>query len=114
MMTFSLTPADLERAKAIANDFLMDALKLSEDGWEWFSVLQARNSRESWSAVEISIEGLPDKWIFHVLDTGYCDLSYTDLSYTSYSPVSAAASDTGLEDMPDRISTIVQAERSAA
>jgi hypothetical protein len=32
---------------------------------------------ETWYVVEIGVEGLSDKWVLQVYDTGECDPSYT-------------------------------------
>jgi hypothetical protein len=54
--------------------------------------------------VEIGIEGLPDKWIVQVYDTGECD--------PSCSPVKATETDIGLKDLPKTIVQILSIERS--
>ncbi|MGJ3248760.1 MAG: hypothetical protein ACFE0I_22140 [Elainellaceae cyanobacterium] len=57
--------------------------------------------------VEVGIEGLPDVWIFQVFDTGYCDPNYT-----FNTPIQKTESDTGLDEMPDRIADVIQFERT--
>lgn len=91
--------------RAIA--FLANDLELETDDREWFAVLDVRPIGETWYVVEIGVEGLPDKWVLQVYDTGECDPSYTFSS-----PVKATESDTGLEDMPEAIAQILMAERS--
>ncbi|MEM9447181.1 MAG: hypothetical protein AAGA75_01440 [Cyanobacteria bacterium P01_E01_bin.6] len=96
----------LDQAQQIALDFLINEWELSAEDSEWFSVLSCRAVGETWSVVEIGIEGLPDKWVLQVFDTGYCDPNYTFSS-----PVQASESDTGLDDMPERIAEIIASER---
>jgi len=94
-------------AGQVAIEFLMDDLAIPEDDREWFSVLNVRPIGETWSVVEIGVEGLPDQWILQVYDTGECDPSYTFKS-----PVEATESDTGLDDLPEAIAHILATERS--
>ena len=108
-MTALTTPITLDQAQHIALNFLVDEWDLSVDDRDWFSVLNCRAIGATWNVVEIGIEGLPDKWAFQVFDTGYCDPNYT---FTT--PVNASESDTGLDDMPERIAEIVQSERCAS
>ncbi|MEL6223759.1 MAG: hypothetical protein AAFR31_14085 [Cyanobacteria bacterium J06627_8] len=103
------TSITLDQAQQIALDFLINEWELSDDDGEWFSVLSCRAIGETWNVVEVVIEGLPDKWVLQVFDTGYCDPNYT---FTS--PVQASESDTGLDDMPERIAEIVESERRQA
>jgi len=108
-MTTSLTtPITLDQAWHIAFNFLVDEYELSAEDRDWFSVLRCHAVGTAWNVVEIGIEGLPDKWVLQVFDTGYCDPNYTFSS-----PVSASEKDTGLEDMPEHIAEIVQFERCA-
>ncbi len=86
--------------------FLMNDLEVTPDDQEWFSVLSVRSVGETWYIVEIGVEGLPDKWVLQVYDTGECDPSYT-----FNSPVQASEADTGLEDMPEAIAQILTIER---
>ncbi|HEY9643407.1 MAG TPA: hypothetical protein V6C57_23155 [Coleofasciculaceae cyanobacterium] len=62
---------------------------------------------ETWAAIEIGVEGLPDQWIVQVYDTGECDPSCTSIS-----PVDATEADTELEDLPEAIARILATERS--
>ncbi|NJO43905.1 MAG: hypothetical protein HC769_23370 [Cyanobacteria bacterium CRU_2_1] len=87
--------------------FLMNDLEIVTDDQEWFSVLSVRSIGETWYVVEIGVEGLPDKWIVQVYDTGECDPNYTFSS-----PVQATEADTGLEDLPEAIAHILATERS--
>ncbi|XGV99275.1 MAG: hypothetical protein ACAF41_10120 [Leptolyngbya sp. BL-A-14] len=91
----------------LAIAFLMEDLEIPTDDQEWFSVLNVRPVGETWDVVEIGVEGLPDKWVLQVYDTGECDPSYTFSS-----PVSASEADTGLEDLPEPIAKILAAERT--
>jgi hypothetical protein len=91
----------------LAIAFLVNDLEIPDEDQDWFAVLSVRSVGETWSVVEIGVEGLPDKWVVQVYDTGECDPSYT-----FYSPVNAAESDTGLEEMPDAIAQILATERS--
>jgi hypothetical protein len=90
----------------LAIAFLMDDFAIPADEREWFSVLSVRSVGETWSVVEVGVEGLPDKWVVQVYDTGECDPSYT-----FYSPVKATEPDTGLEDMPEAIAQLLVTER---
>lgn len=90
--------------RAIA--FLMDDLEIPTDDQEWFSVLNVRSVGETWCVVEVGVEGLPDKWVLQVYDTGECDPSHTFSS-----PVSATEADTGLEDLPEAIADLLATER---
>jgi hypothetical protein len=90
----------------IAIDFLMQDLEIPTDDQDWFAVLAIRPMGESWHVVEVGVEGLPDKWVLQVYDTGECDPSYT-----FNSPVSATEADTGLEDMPEAIAQLLATER---
>lgn len=91
----------------LAIDFLVSDLEIASDDQEWFSVLSVRPLGETWCVVEIGVEGLPDKWVLQVYDTGECDPSYTFVS-----PVNATEADTGLEDLPEAIAQILASERS--
>ncbi|SRR5579883_618913 len=98
-------PTDDVGQLAIA--FLMDDLEVPTEDQDWFSVLHVRPVGETWSVVEIGVEGLPDKWVLQVYDTGECDPSYTFSS-----PVSASEADTGLADLPEAIANILATERT--
>jgi hypothetical protein len=104
LMLSELTIGEIEK-RAIA--FLVNDLEIPTDDQEWFSVLNVRPVGETWHVVEIGVEGLPDKWVLQVYDTGECDPSYTFSS-----PVNATEADTGLEDMPEAIAHILATERS--
>ncbi|HIK15484.1 MAG TPA: hypothetical protein IGS53_09410 [Leptolyngbyaceae cyanobacterium M33_DOE_097] len=103
-MLAELTPTEVGQ-RAIA--FLMDDLAIPLEDQEWFSVLGTRLVGETWYVVEIGVEGLPDKWVLQIYDTGECDPSYT-----FNSPVQATEADTGLEDLPEAIADILATERS--
>jgi hypothetical protein len=94
-------------AQEIAMDFLMTDLAIPEEDQEWFAVLSSRFIGESWYVVEIGLEGLPDKWVLQVYDTRECDPNYTFAS-----PIRASDGNLDLEDLPDRIVEILNAERS--
>ncbi|NJR64714.1 MAG: hypothetical protein HC772_04330 [Leptolyngbyaceae cyanobacterium CRU_2_3] len=97
----------IDEVGQLAIAFLMQDLEIAPDDQEWFSVLSVRPIGETWNVVEIGVEGLPDKWIVQVYDTGECDPSYTFSS-----PVKATETDTGLEDLPEAIAQILATERS--
>jgi hypothetical protein len=86
--------------------FLVADLELSPDDQDWFSVLSVREIGETWDVVEVGVEGLPDKWVVQVYDTGECDPSYT-----FYSPVKSTEADTGLDELPESIAQILSTER---
>lgn len=94
-------------AGQLAINFLMDDLAIPTEDREWFAVLDVRPVGESWCVVEVGVEGLPDKWVLQVYDTGECDPSYTFSS-----PVSATEDDTGLEELPNAIAAILISERN--
>ncbi|NJL57550.1 hypothetical protein HC928_22290 [bacterium] len=94
------------QAEAIALTFVSNEWELSEDDRDWFTVLSSRFVGESWYVVELGIEGLPDKWVFQVYDTGVCDPNYTFVT-----PVSASELDTGLSDFPEHLAEVVTLER---
>ena len=97
----------IDEVRQLAIAFLVNDLQIPADDQEWFSVLSVRCIGETWTVVEIGVEGLPDKWVLQVYDTGECDPNYT---FTS--PVQATESDTGLEDLPESIAQILASERS--
>jgi hypothetical protein len=68
MITFPVTEAE-----QLALAFLMEDLEIPEDDREFFSVLASRLTDNDWYVVEVGIEGLPDKWVFQVFNTGECD-----------------------------------------
>jgi hypothetical protein len=86
--------------------FLINDLEIPTDDQEWFSVLDVRSVGETWYVVEVGVEGLPDKWIVQVYDTGECDPSYTFRS-----PVNVTEADTGLGDLPEMIAQVLTTER---
>jgi hypothetical protein len=95
-------------AGQIAFDFLMMDLGIPADDQEWFVVLTSRPIGESWCVVEIGVEGLPDKWVLQVWDTGECDPNYTFAS-----PIKAVAGTNDLEEMPEAVATAIAAERQS-
>ncbi|MCS6813251.1 MAG: hypothetical protein NZ772_06730 [Cyanobacteria bacterium] len=105
-MMLGVTTAEAGQ-RAIA--FLMNDLEVPVEDQEWFSVLEARAVGETWHIVEIGVEGLPDRWVLQVYDTGECDPNYTFRS-----PVSPTEADTGLEELPATIAQIITSERSQA
>ena len=93
-------------ANISAMDFLMDDLAISAVDQEFFSILATRETGSDWYAVEIGVEGLPDKWVLQVFDTGQCDPCYT---FVSPMP---EGEDTDLEEFPERIAQVIALERS--
>ncbi|MEM8603189.1 MAG: hypothetical protein AAGF24_05085 [Cyanobacteria bacterium P01_H01_bin.121] len=102
LATDQLTQADAEQ---IALEFLTDEWQLSAEDAEWFSILSCRWIGECWYVAEVGIEGLPDKWVFQIFDTGYCDPNYTFAS-----PIKDGSTD-DLPGFPDRLAEIVAEER---
>ncbi|MEM1240245.1 MAG: hypothetical protein AAGI45_10430 [Cyanobacteria bacterium P01_H01_bin.26] len=101
MMTLSTA-----EATTLAMNFLMDDLEIPHGDQEFFSVLSTRAAGSEWYVVEIGVEGLPDKWVLQVFDTGRCDPCYT---FTSPMP---AAADADLEAFPEQIAKVVTMERA--
>jgi hypothetical protein len=101
MITFPVTEAE-----QLALTFLMEDLDIPEDDREFFSVLASRLTDNDWYVVEVGIEGLPDKWVLQVFNTGECDPCYTFVS-----PISASETDTGLEEFPPAIADVLAQER---
>lgn len=101
MMT--LPPSEAEK---LALDFLMEDLEIPEEDQEFFAILSARATDNEWYVVEIGVEGLPDKWILQVFDTGICDPCYTFVS-----PIAATEVDTGLEEFPPEMANVIALER---
>lgn len=99
----ALSPA---QAETIALEFLRDEWQLSAQAQDWFTVLACRPIGESWYVVEISVEGLPDKWVLQVYDTGSCDPNYTFIS-----PLADSADVGDLSEFPQEIIDILCAER---
>jgi hypothetical protein len=96
----------LDQAKQIALDFLMEDLGIASEDREWFSVLSSRFVQENWYVIEVGVEGLPDKWVLQVWDTGVCDPSYTFVS-----PIHALEGTNDLEELPDPIAAVIASER---
>ncbi len=94
-------------AGQIALNFLMEEWELSDDDREWFTILGCRLASDSWYIVELGLEGLPDKWVMQVYDTGECDPSYT---FTS--PISAKDGTDDLAELPERLAEVIVSERS--
>jgi hypothetical protein len=94
-------------AEKIAFDFFMEDWEIPEDERESFTILDSRIVDNNWYVVEIAVEGLPDKWVIQVYDeTKECDPCFTFVS-----PIKASESETGLEELPERIAEILQSER---
>lgn len=93
-------------AEALAIDFLVSEWEFSPEDQEWLAVLSCKPMGESWYVVEVGVEGLPDKWVIQVYDTGECDPSYTFAS-----PIKASDGNNDLEAMPDRIAEVLTSER---
>lgn len=93
-------------AEKLALDFLMRDWNVPSEHWDWFSVLNSRPIGEDWYVVEIGIEGLPDRWVLQVYDTGECDPCYT---FTS--PISESEHQSDLADLPEWIAQVLVAER---
>lgn len=90
----------------LALEFLVEDLEIPAEDHEFFVVLSCRAANSEWYVVEIGVEGLPDKWILQVFNTGICDPCYTFVS-----PVAASEQDTGLDEFPERIAAVVASER---
>jgi hypothetical protein len=95
-------------AGKIAKNFLMEEWNISADYKEWFAVIDSRLLGECWYVVEISIEGLPDRWFFQVYDTGECDPNYTFSS-----PISAADGYSDLKEIPPILADVLVSERNS-
>jgi hypothetical protein len=93
-------------AATIALEFLMTDLEIPEADQDFFSVLTTRATGSEWYVVEIGVEGLPDKWVLQVFDTGVCDPCYT---FVSPMP---AGEDADLQEFPAPIASALAAERS--
>lgn len=103
-MAEMMTVAEAER---LAHSFLLEDLNIPTEDQEWFTVLGSRWIKDAWYVVEIGVEGLPDKWVLQVYDTGVCDPNYTFAS-----PMSAVdCSD--LEELPETIATTIATERQS-
>ena len=99
----SLSTAD---AETLAMNFLMADLEIPDEDKDFFSVLSTRETGSEWYVVEIGVEGLPDKWILQVFDTGLCDPCYTFVS-----PI-PKGEDADLDEFPDRIAKVITMERT--
>ena len=93
-------------AKSSALTFLMEDLEIPAEDQDFFAVLSVRESGSEWYVVEIGVEGLPDKWILQVFDTGVCDPCYT---FVSPMP---KGEDADLEEFPTEIAAALSAERN--
>ena len=93
-------------AQQIALQFLIEEWQLTSNDQDWLTVLSARLIGESWYVVEIGVEGLPDKWVLQVYDTGECDPNYT-----FQSPVSTADT-SDLDPFPEAIAAMLSTERN--
>lgn len=93
-------------AEQLALEFLVEDLEIPQDDREFFSVLGSRLTSNNWYVVEVGIEGLPDKWVIQVFNTGECDPCYTFVS-----PIAASETDTGLDEFPPEIADVVALER---
>ncbi len=99
---------DAPQAEELALEFLMADLEIPQDDHDWFSILSARLIGETWYVVEVGVEGLPDKWVIQVYDTGECDPSYT--FHSPIAPESGCSAD--LEELPETIAVAIATERS--
>ena len=101
MLTLSTTDAE-----ALATEFLMEDLAIPDEERDFFAILSIRESGSDWYVIEIGVEGLPDKWVLQVFDTGQCDPCYT---FVSPMP---AGEDADLTEFPVAIAAAVATERS--
>lgn len=101
MLSLSMTDANIS-----AMDFLMQDLEIPDIDQDFFSILATRETGSEWYAVEIGVEGLPDKWVLQVFDTGQCDPCYT---FVSPMP---KGEDADLEEFPERIAQVIMMERT--
>ncbi|MEM6255479.1 MAG: hypothetical protein AAF821_21400 [Cyanobacteria bacterium P01_D01_bin.156] len=101
MIGLSMTDANLS-----AMNFLMDDLEIPTGDQEFFAILATRETGSDWYVVEIGVEGLPDKWVLQVFDTGQCDPCYT---FVSPMP---AGEDADLEEFPERIAELITQARA--
>ncbi|MEM6255802.1 MAG: hypothetical protein AAF821_23060 [Cyanobacteria bacterium P01_D01_bin.156] len=93
-------------ASMCAMDFLMQDLEIPDVDQDFFSILSIRETGSDWYAVDIGVEGLPDKWVLQVFDTGQCDPCYT---FVSPMP---KGEDADLEEFPERIAQVISMERA--
>lgn len=102
-----MSKLSITEAETLALKFLVEDLDIPPEDRDFFSVLSTRESGSDWYVVELGVAGLPDKWIFQVFDTGYCDPCYT---FKSPMP---PGEDVDLQEFPECIAQVVQTERSA-
>ncbi|MBE9137864.1 hypothetical protein IQ254_11780 [Nodosilinea sp. LEGE 07088] len=93
-------------AETLAMSFLMEDLEILPENHDFFSVLSTRETGSEWYVVEIGVEGLPDRWVLQVFDTGQCDPCYT---FVSPMP---AGEDADLQEFPEDIAQAVAADRA--
>ena len=93
-------------ATTLALAFLMEDLDIPDVERDLFTVLSVRETGSEWYAVEIGVEGLPDKWVLQVFDTGQCDPCYT---FVSPMP---AGEDADLDEFPVPIAAAIATERA--
>jgi hypothetical protein len=93
-------------AERLAFDFLMEEWDISQADRECFLVLKSRWIKNSWYVVEIGVEGLPDRWVIQVYDTGECDPNYT-----FNSPIGMAAGTAELAEFPQQVALAIAKER---
>jgi hypothetical protein len=99
-----MTPVEAEN---VALSFLLADLEIPEDDQEWFAVLGSKLIQDSWYIVDVGVEGLPDKWVLQVYDTGECDPNYTFSS-----PIKAGSDSSDLDEMPEAIKEAIATERN--
>ncbi len=95
----------MQDATAIALEFLWTDLDVPPEDQDFFAILSSRKSGSEWYVVEIGVEGLPDKWVLQVFDTGACDPCYT---FVSPMP---SGEDADLLEFPPAIANAIAAER---
>ncbi|MBD2663604.1 hypothetical protein B6N60_01525 [Richelia sinica FACHB-800] len=95
-------------AGQIALEFLVADWNIPEQYRDWFTILNARLTGESWYIVELGIEGFPDKWVVQVYDTGGCDPCYTFIS-----PISGQEGYTDLKHLPEILAEVLVSERNS-
>jgi len=93
-------------AQTLALSFLLEDLEIPADDREFFSVLACRAAGSEWYTVEIGVEGLPDRWVLQVFDTGQCDPCYT------FSSPMPPGEDADLQEFPPAIAQAVATERN--
>jgi hypothetical protein len=95
-----------KEAGKIAKTFLLEEWNIPADYKEWFAVIDSRLLGEFWYVVEISLEGLPDRWFIQVYDTGECDPNYT------FSSPSSADGYIDLKQIPPLLAEVLVSERN--